>query len=109
MQDALTVASYPHLKEKNDRRKVWAVADKLTKFTLQTQPSVYEQLDDRSRILAIGSCLRNATGWLATHPRQAAWLAEAGLSPDYCIVEYNKWHAKQYEATPWRPIRNRKK
>lgn len=91
----LSIICAPHAGKES--RKVVSELRKLATFSLISgQVSVYEQVDDETRVLLIGSCLKVAgRAWLASHPRQAEWLQAQGIRPDEAIERHRAWLARR--------------
>jgi hypothetical protein len=92
----LNIVAAPHA-GKDGARAICSTLKKLANFSIiSVAASVYDEVDDGTRVLLIGSCL--VTGgekWLAEHPRQAEWLREHAVRPDEAIEQYRAWLARR--------------
>lgn len=72
------------------------------------RPSVYDTVDDATRVLMLGSAIAvMGDDWLGRHPMQASWIRGQGLSPQECVRRHAEWLGQQRAAVAWRPIKQR--
>ena len=78
-------------------------------FRLSPGRSIYEQVSPDDRAMLIGNAVSVAgEDWLKSHPGQARWLQERGLSISECVRRSNEHIARAEAFSGFVPIRNRR-
>lgn len=98
MLDAISVSSIGDM-EKRARGKVLERARKLTGWSWDPPPSIYESMPTEQRIIALGNCY--ATGgrkWADEHAGQVDWLTSQGVSLEAAKRRYKDWIEKRMAA-----------
>lgn len=89
--DAISVSSIAEM-DKRGQKAVLDRARKLTAWSWEPPPSVYESMPDAERIVALGNCYSvGGREWATSHPGQVAWLTERGVSLEGAARRYREW------------------